>query len=115
MHGSGSSFRCGAFGRQSEACESGLGAVKSGEGTIGLRRALLAAGAKQVLSALWPVPDEATLELMKRFYRALWSGKLSAADALTAAQRETIAADRKRGGRLGPRGWAGFVVTVRAW
>lgn len=50
------------------ACESGLGEIASGEGIYGLRRAFLMAGARTVVSALWPVGDQATSEMMGTLY-----------------------------------------------
>jgi CHAT domain-containing protein len=50
------------------ACETGLGRVEEGEGVYGLRRASQMAGARTVVSALWPVSDEATAEMMSRLY-----------------------------------------------
>jgi len=50
------------------ACESGLGEVKSGEGVYGLRRAFQMAGARTVISALWPVSDKTTAETMSYLY-----------------------------------------------
>ena len=50
------------------ACETGLGEVKQGEGVYGLRRAFQMAGARTVVSALWPVSDEITAEMMGQLY-----------------------------------------------
>jgi CHAT domain-containing protein len=50
------------------ACETGLGKIKKGEGIIGLTRALLYAGAKNIVVSLWQVSDESTSQLMINFY-----------------------------------------------
>jgi len=50
------------------ACETGLGKVEQGEGVYGLRRAFQMAGAKTVVSALWPVSDKWTAKLMSGLY-----------------------------------------------
>jgi CHAT domain-containing protein len=68
------------------ACESGLGDVRQGEGVLGIQRAFSAAGSRSVVSSLWPVPSEATAELMIRFYTNLWQRKMSKAQALREAQ-----------------------------
>ena len=51
------------------ACDTGRGQI-TGDGVIGLSRALMAAGVPRVLVSLWPVPDDATASLMVEFYRA---------------------------------------------
>jgi CHAT domain-containing protein/Tfp pilus assembly protein PilF len=71
------------------ACETGIGEIRGGEGIIGLTRAFQYAGARSVLASLWRVEDEATAELMQRFYRHLRDGKAKD-EALRAAQLELI-------------------------
>jgi CHAT domain-containing protein len=71
------------------ACETGVGEIRGGEGIIGLTRAFQYAGARSVLASLWRVEDEATAELMQRFYRHLKAGKAKD-EALRAAQVELI-------------------------
>ncbi len=50
------------------ACETGLGKIKKGEGLIGLTRALLYAGSKNIIVSLWKVADKSTKQLMVDFY-----------------------------------------------
>jgi len=50
------------------ACETGLGKISKGEGIIGLSRALLYAGAENLIVSLWTVADESTSKLMIDFY-----------------------------------------------
>ncbi len=51
------------------ACETGLGKIAKGEGIVGLSRALLYAGAQNLMVSLWQVTDQSTAELMIEFYR----------------------------------------------
>ena len=93
------------------ACDTGLGRAQSGEGLLGLRRAVLESGARTVISSLWSVPDQQTSELMDRFYRNLWEKGLGAHAALRAAQLETIADNRARyDGDARPVTWGAFVL-----
>ncbi len=71
------------------ACETGIGDLASGEGVIGLRRAFLAAGARHVLSTLWPISDDMTVELMRDFYERLGRGE-SVTAAFGGAQGEAL-------------------------
>jgi len=51
------------------ACETGLGEIKKGEGIIGLTRALLYAGTRNIVVSLWKVSDYSTAQLMIDFYQ----------------------------------------------
>ncbi|MCU0428909.1 MAG: CHAT domain-containing protein [Cytophagaceae bacterium] len=57
------------------ACQTGLGKVAKGEGLIGLSRALLYAGARNLVLSLWSVSDESTSALMIHFYTQLVKSK----------------------------------------
>lgn len=53
------------------ACQTGLGKISKGEGVIGLSRALVYAGAQNLIVSFWSVADESTASLMTDFYKAL--------------------------------------------
>jgi CHAT domain-containing protein/tetratricopeptide (TPR) repeat protein len=86
------------------ACETGIGVSVRGEGLIGLTRGFMNAGAKGVVVSLWRVEDEATAELMRRFYNHMFGKKeLSPAAALRQAKIEMK-------DHYHPYQWAGFVL-----
>jgi CHAT domain-containing protein/Tfp pilus assembly protein PilF len=88
------------------ACRSAAGRMIRGEGIEGLNRSFLFAGSSAVLMSLWPVDDEATGHLMRRFYLHLREGD-SLAAALRLAKTEMIgSADFSH-----PYYWGGFVVS----
>jgi CHAT domain-containing protein len=106
------------------ACETGLGSVAGGEGVLGLQRAFQLSGAKTTVTSLWKIPDQATMQLMQRFYENLWDKKLSKLDALREAQIWMLKEGRPRGldvedkspqkttsSRLPPRYWAAFILS----
>jgi CHAT domain-containing protein/tetratricopeptide (TPR) repeat protein len=53
------------------ACHSGRGQQWTGEGLVGLGRALLACGAPTVLLSHWSLPDQQGAAVMRRFYALL--------------------------------------------
>ncbi|MFF4398928.1 CHAT domain-containing protein [Streptomyces sp. NPDC001480] len=67
------------------ACDTGLGLRHIAEGSIGLRRSFLLAGAAAVITTLWKIPDRQAAHFMASFYRLLVSGA-SPAEALRSAQ-----------------------------
>jgi CHAT domain-containing protein len=88
------------------ACETGLGKEIKGEGSIGLTRGFMYAGAARVVVSLWTVSDAGTAELMKKFYTNILKKKLTPAAALRAAQLE-MSKDEKYSD---PYYWAGFTL-----
>jgi CHAT domain-containing protein len=88
------------------ACRTALGKEIKGEGLVGLTRGFMYAGVPRVLASLWDVRDEATAELMKRFYHSMLKDGLRPAAALRAAQ---VALWREKRWES-PYYWAGFVL-----
>jgi tetratricopeptide (TPR) repeat protein/CHAT domain-containing protein len=90
------------------ACETGLGEVKQGEGVYGLRRAFQLAGARTVISALWPVGDQATSEMMGTLYgdasRPLY-------ERIRQMQLDQVKRLRSAGVPDHPFSWAAFIAT----
>lgn len=86
------------------ACETGLGKALSGDDLIGLTRGFLYAGGRNIIASLWEVDDEATAEMMKRFYGKLKTG-MSKKEALRQAQQEV------REKYPEPMFWAAFYLT----
>jgi len=70
------------------ACQTGLGEEVKGEGLVGLTRGFMYAGSPRVVVSLWSVDDEATSQLMARFYKKMLQDGLKPAAALRAAQLE---------------------------
>jgi CHAT domain-containing protein/uncharacterized protein HemY len=88
------------------ACSTGLGKEVRGEGLIGLTRGFMYAGASGVIASLWKVDDDATAELMKHFYDALFQKGMTPAAALRDAQL-TLSQNKRW---QSPYYWAGFVI-----
>jgi CHAT domain-containing protein/tetratricopeptide (TPR) repeat protein len=88
------------------ACSTALGSEIGGEGLVGLTHGFLHAGVPRMVVSLWDVDDQATSELMKRFYAGLLLEKLSPGQALRQAQLSLLAEERWRA----PYHWAGFVL-----
>jgi CHAT domain-containing protein len=86
------------------ACDTGKGALASGQGVYGLRRSFLVAGAETLVTSLWPVSDAATGELMVSYYQKLVKEKKGRVGAMEEAMQEM----RRR--RPHPYYWAPFIV-----
>jgi CHAT domain-containing protein/tetratricopeptide (TPR) repeat protein len=87
------------------ACGTGLGAVHSGEGVMGLRRAFVIAGAHTQVMSLWDLDDQTTPKVMESYYRKLAAG-VGRGEAMEQAQIELLRSEEYRH----PKDWAAFVV-----
>lgn len=87
-------------------CRTGLGQQIKGEGLIGLTGGFMYAGAKRVVVSLWSVDDQATAELMSRFYQGILKEGLSPAKALREAQLAILKQPRWQN----PYYWAAFTI-----
>jgi CHAT domain-containing protein len=88
------------------ACNTGFGRI-TGDGVIGLSRALISAGVPSVIVSLWAVPDAPTSELMQAFYQNLQNNP-DKAQALRQAMLTTMKT------HPGPRNWAAFTLIGEA-
>lgn len=86
------------------ACDTAVGALQGQDGVANLSRAFLFAGARNVVSTLWPIEDESSLYIMRRFYIHL-AAKKSVPLALATAKRDLI---RTFGRDVRPYHWAAF-------
>lgn len=79
------------------ACETAMhgGREANGREVEGMAVLARSKGAKAVLATLWPIADESTPELMKKFYITRKNGSTSTAEALRHAQIALINGDTK--------------------
>ena len=101
------------------ACETARGVDIAGEGSFGLQRTFLMAGARAVVAGLWRVDDQATKDLIVKFYDLLWNDHHPKAEALRRAQvymiekgrSETSLVLSKSSPSFGPYYWAAFAAS----
>ena len=86
------------------ACQTGKGTIERAEGILGLPRIFFYAGAKSVITALWPIGDKSTAFFMKRFYKHLSDG----ADKSRALQNAKV--DMVNSKYSHPFYWAAFIL-----
>lgn len=67
------------------SCESGMGQVTTREGILGINRAFLYTGVRNIVFSLWKANDRATSLLMQQFYEQVAAGK-SYSEALRMAK-----------------------------
>ena len=85
-------------------CETGRHAVDAGDELAGLGSAFLAAGARRLVTSLWPVRDQAAVEIAVEFHRCFSTGMRP-----SAALRESMLASMRTSPH--PSWWAPFAVT----
>lgn len=90
------------------ACETAGGTGRRGEGTMSLQYGMRAAGSRATLATLWPVDDDATVEIMGAFYDGLADG-LGKDAALRRAQLRYL--DGHEGIEASPFFWAAPVLS----
>lgn len=88
------------------SCRTARSQNLQGQGGLGFVASLLGAGARQVMGGLWNVDDQATAELMIRFYHHHLENRLPAGQALRFAQLDLMKDDRYQA----PYYWAGFEI-----
>jgi CHAT domain-containing protein/Tfp pilus assembly protein PilF len=88
------------------ACQTGAGKLEKGEGVTGLTRAVMYAGTPAVVASLWKVDDNATKELMVKFYENMLRHKMPKAEALRQAKLSLL----NSGKYSSPRHWSAFVM-----
>ncbi len=88
------------------ACETGLGQVSKGEGIVGLSRAWLYAGAKNLVVSLWNVGDQSTSDFMLYFYENILEQEQDFSQALQRAKLTLI----RHSQYSAPYHWAAFVL-----
>jgi CHAT domain-containing protein/Tfp pilus assembly protein PilF len=86
------------------ACETGVGKEMRGEGLLGITRGFMSIGVPQMVVSLWKVEDQATAELMGRFYKEYFDGKRPP-EALQKAQKSMLLDPHWSDPAL----WAGFI------
>jgi CHAT domain-containing protein/tetratricopeptide (TPR) repeat protein len=87
------------------SCESGVGKLVPGEGTMAVTRGFFQAGVKNVVVSLWKVLDQPTATLMLRFYQNIIKG-YSYPKALRAAKLSMI----RNPLTAAPAIWASFIL-----
>jgi CHAT domain-containing protein len=86
------------------ACQTGSDKGLRGEGLLGLTRGFMSLGVPQLVINLWKVEDQATAELMRRFYKELFNG-YRPPEALQRAQTAMLHQENWSDPSL----WSGFI------
>lgn len=101
------------------ACETGVGALREGEGFLSLARAFFYAGTKSMVYTLWNIQDTSTSEIMIDFYKELSEGKEK--DVSLRNAKLSFLKKHEGDGWMHPYYWSGFIASgnmqalVRPW
>lgn len=88
------------------ACQTGYGKYALGEGVVSLGRSFMHAGVSSIVSTLWELNDQSSVEIMKSFYKNLSLGKPKD-EALRDAKLEYLNTHPDMGSH--PFFWAGII------
>lgn len=89
------------------ACNTAMGKLYKGEGILNLSRAFMATGVPSTVVSLWQSPDEATRQVMIRFYQYLKQGESK--DSALQLSKLDFLKDPKNAALANPYFWAGFI------
>lgn len=89
------------------ACESGKPGYKDGEGMVSLAHAFNYAGSESMLTGLWKIDEQSSVEIANRFYRNLVKG-MAKDDALRQAKLDYL--KEAEGRMLSPAYWGGLAL-----
>ncbi len=92
------------------ACETGLGKISKGEGIIGLSRALLYAGSKNIIVSLWQVADKSTSDLMVNFYKSMLKSEKQSIDYADAFRKSKLEMIKSNNKYAHPYFWSPFIL-----
>lgn len=76
-------------------CDTSSGRIFEGEGALSMQRSFQLAGARSILSTLWPIDDFATSLFMERFYRNSLRDGMSHLEAMRETQLWFLEASRR--------------------
>ena len=91
-------------------CDTGVGELSAGEGVLGLRSAFLEAGARTVITSLWPVRDDEALVWMSQLYESRIARNQSTASAVRDATLHALRQRRAAQQSTHPFHWASFLA-----
>ncbi|QDU61063.1 photosystem I assembly protein Ycf3 [Planctomycetes bacterium Pan216] len=93
-----------------QACQSGLGDVRNGEGVAGLRQAFQLAGAQAVVSTLWSVTVVDSTVILEYYWKHLAAGE-GRNEALRSAKLDFMRSKVAGRESTHPYHWAAFIYT----